>query len=197
MSKCSASVIPSLSLDTLKGVLGKRVVSLNRYSWWPKEDVATECGELENSSAFSLTYGPLGIAFENGTVIGVAEEPSLNSVVIWVDRMNGADVRHPAMDEDPDLFKISATDSEFAGALFGQLIGDKLIALAIVKPRSMNALLSALPSEVGLCFSFESGKKFIAGRGLHREGGDFALIEYEKIPELTKLEIIEEPMFKT
>ena len=116
MSKCSASLVPSLSLDILKGVLGRRVVSLVRYSWWPKEDVAKECGELENSSAFSLTYGPLGIGFEDGTVIGIAEEPSLNSIVIWLDRLDGAAIRCPAMDEDPDFFKLMRQIKRFRGA---------------------------------------------------------------------------------
>jgi len=187
------SLPPSSSISLLQEVVGKCVTGLVRYSWWPKEEVASECGTTE-SSAFSLTYGPLGVAFEDGTVIGVAEQPSLNSVVVWVDRAGGAAAKYPEMDEDSEFFPIDARDCQFSQQLFGDVVGEALINLVILKPRSMNALLGELPSEVGLCFVFEGGRKLVAARGLHQVGGDFAVIGYEQIPASVRGEIVECPL---
>jgi len=184
------SLPPSSSIGLLKKVVGNRVIGLVRYSWWPKEEVARECGTTEDS-AFSLTYGPLVISFEDGTVIGVAEQPSLNSVVVWVDRAGGTSVKHPAMDEDSEFFPIDARDRQFSKQLFGDFIGEALTGLVVLKPRSMNALLSELPSEIGLCFVFEGGRKLVAASGLHQVGGDFAVIGYEQIPASARGEIVE------
>ncbi|WGG52842.1 hypothetical protein [Rugamonas sp. DEMB1] len=191
--KDNESLPPSLSLRLLKNVVGKRVTGLIRYSWWPKEEVSNECGTAEGS-AFSLTYGPLGVAFEDGTVIGIAEEPSINSVVVWLDRAVGIAAKHPAMDEDSELFPIDVKDRQFSNKLFFELVGRTLINLVVLKPRSMNALLSELPSEIGLCFVFEGGQRFIAARGLHQVGGDFAVIAYEQIPTPIREEIVECPL---
>ncbi len=187
------SLPPSSSISLLQEIVGKRVIGLVRYSWWPKEEVASECDTTEDS-AFSLTYGPLGISFEDGTVIGVAEQPSLNSVVVWVDRAGGTAVKHPAMDEDSEFFPIDARDCQFSKQLFGDFVGATLISLVVLKPRSMSALLNELPSEIGLCFVFEGGRKLVAASGLHQVGGDFAVIGYEQIPASARGDIIEYPL---
>lgn len=184
------SLPPSSSAGLLQGITGKRVAGLVRYSWWPKEEVASECGTATDS-AFSLTYGPLGIEFEDGTVLGVAEQPSLNSVVVWLDRTGDTPNRRPTMAEDSELYPIDAKDQQFSKKALGDFVGATLASLIVLKPRSMNALLNELPSEIGLCFVFEDGRKFVAASGIHQVGGDFAVIGYEEIPSAISAEIVE------
>ena len=58
--------------------------------------------------------------------------------------------------------------------------------------RSMSALLSELPSEIGLVFKFENGSSFIASRGLHEDGGDFSVISYNQILDEMHTNLIEQ-----
>jgi hypothetical protein len=173
---------PSSASSLMHGILGKKIVQITRYSWWPSADVPAELG-IEAERVFSLTYGPLGIKFDDGSVLGVAEQPSLNSVVVWQDRDNAGSMRHPPMDQDPDLFPIDCEDSNFSKSNYKNISGNRVIGLSVFRPSLMNALLSDLPSEVGLCLTLESGQKLVAGRGLHDEVGDFAVIGYEEIEE--------------
>ena len=177
----SMSLNPSLSYDLLNIFRGKRVSQLVRYSWWPKENVASEC-DICDELAFSLTAGPLAVIFENGDVLGIASEPSLNSVILWLDQCKDGKVeRNSSLDKDIELFPISCNDNIYANSFWKQFIGLTLLDFAILKKRSMNALQRELPSEVGLSFIFEGNIKFIASHGLHDGTDDFSVLEYNQI----------------
>lgn len=185
------SLPPSFAVNLLRSLIGKRVMSLTRYSWWPAEDVSSEC-EIDQKLAFSLTYGPLGVTFEDGTVLGVSEEPSLNSIIVWPDRICDKPIKNPTLDEDEDFFPIGSTDTNFSQNFFEEIIGEVLTDLVVIKMRSMSALLSELPSEIGLVFKFENGSSFIASRGLHEDGGDFSVISYNQILDEMHTNLIEQ-----
>lgn len=189
-SEKTQSLHPSLSCDILGRFIGKRIARLVRYSWWKKEDVASECG-IENEQAFSLTAGPLAIVFEDGSTLGVASEPSINSVIVWLDRVGGQAKMAPALDEDTELFPIDSIDEIYADQFWRQFTKITLVGFSILKRKSMSTGERELPSELGLCFHFDGNKKFIAAHGLHDGSDDFAVLNDGQI-ELTTCEQLEE-----
>jgi hypothetical protein len=182
---------PSISSDLLKTFIGKRVSKLVRYSWWPKENVASECDILDEM-AFSLTAGPLAVIFEDGDVLGVSSDPSLNSVVVWLE--HGEDKKNQkisTLDEDTELFPINFDDSNYANSFWVQFNGLSLLKFSILKKLSMSAIEKELPSEVGLCFLFENNQRFIAAHGLHDGSDDFSVLQNKQL-ELNIAEQLEE-----
>ncbi|MBN3816362.1 hypothetical protein G3N57_06895 [Paraburkholderia sp. Se-20369] len=170
---------PSLAVDFLRCFIGKRVVSLVRYSWWPAEEVAGECG-IKNSDAFSLTAGPLVICFDGGGILGVASSPELNSVVVWDEGGRRSGQNRNGLDKDGELFPISGVGS-YASEYWGGLINRPLSKVVVLKRENMNAKKQGLPSEVGLRFMFEGGESFIASHGLHDDSDDFSVLEESQL----------------
>lgn len=167
---------PSQFSDVLMTFVGKRVVKMIRYSWWPKEQVASEC-DTADALAFSLTAGPLVIVFQEGSALGVASDPSLNSVIVWLDRVVDGKVNiHPSLDEDEDLFPIDSNDEKYSDPCWKQFMNQNLVGFSLLRKRSMNLLERELPSELGLCFLFGGDKRFIASHGLHNGSDDFSVL---------------------
>lgn len=189
-SKKTLSLQPSLSCDIFGYFIGKRVAKLVRYSWWKKEDVSSECS-IANEQAFSLTAGPLAVVFEDGSVLGVASDPSVNSVIVWLDRVDGQAKMAPALDEDAELFPIDSIDEIYAEPFWKQFSNVTLVGLSILKRKLMSAGERELPSELGLCFRFDGNERFIAAHGLHNGSDDFAVLKDGQI-ELTTFEQLEE-----
>lgn len=169
-------VIPSGILVLLRSLVGRRVVDVTRFSWWAAEEAQQECG-LESEDVFSLTAGPAAIAFDSGVVIGVASNPSMNSVSVWMERDGtGSLVRSEPLSSDEELHPISAKDPKFACPFWHQVVGARVDAVSILIRRPTTARLKELPNEVGLCFSLDSGAKFIVAHGLHNDSDDFVII---------------------
>ena len=60
--------LPLSMAPLLKQLVGTRVTSLVRDSWWPSEEVPREC-ECAKDASFSLTTGDLVVGFEDGTIL--------------------------------------------------------------------------------------------------------------------------------
>lgn len=176
-----ASRVPSAAAEMLRSLIGKRLVGLARYSWWPGFEVGQQCGVVP-SAAFSMTGGPLAMTFENGQAIGLASEPSLASVIVWLDRgVGGRAIREPTLDQDSELFPIDARDAEFSQPHWATLINTRLGGISVLKRRPFNALHVDLPCEVGLCLQFDGGQELLAVHGLHDDSDDFAVVIREQI----------------
>ncbi|MGT0244770.1 hypothetical protein [Burkholderia pyrrocinia] len=173
------SIPPSLAADFLKSFIGKRVVGLVRYSWWPAEDVSNECG-ISNSEAFSLTAGPLAVFFDEGEILGVASSPELNSVVVWDERGRRLDCNQNSLDKDDELFPILESGS-YASNYWSRLINRSLCEIVVLKRGDMNAKKQSLPSEVGIRFVFEGELGFVASHGLHDDSDDFSVLEESQV----------------
>ena len=173
------SHIPTESVDLLHACLGKRILRLVRHSWWPAEQVAGQCN-IRDEQAFSLTAGPLAIYFEDGTILGLASEPPLVSVVVWDEAERKAG-RHPyTMDQDEELFPI--TDSgRFAGAGWQQFAGQILKEIIVLERAPKNAKEESRPREAGLRFRCENGRSFVASHGLHDGSDDFSVLEESQL----------------
>jgi hypothetical protein len=81
--------IPSLRTNLLKGLKHHKVSSLVRYSWDPPNgivEILKEDFDALLSSVFRRSYGPILITLESGLILGFGEEPSEDSVIVWVER---------------------------------------------------------------------------------------------------------------
>lgn len=181
---------PLMAADYLKSFVGLRVTRLVRYSWWPAEEAAVECN-VDRSAVFSLTAGPLSVQFESGEIMGVASDPAINSVIVWDESARCHTSLFSTLDQDEELFPISAQDELYASAFWREIVGSVLIELTVLKKRVMSAKEEGVPSELGLRFVFQNGKSFIASHGLHDGSDDFSVLEEKKISitELVELEV--------
>lgn len=190
-SKTKQSLPPTLSCDILSKIIGKKILGLVRYSWWPKVEISNEC-RIENVKAFSLTAGPLAVIFEGGTTLGVASDPKINSIIVWFDRENGNRNIDPTLDEDVDLFPIDSSESNYAEPFWSEFTNCVLVGLSIFKKKTMSIGEKELASEVGLCFHFNNGMKFIATHGLHNESDDFSVLGNSSLIDLVADGLLEE-----
>lgn len=146
-----------------------------RYSWWRKDEVANEC-HISKEQTFALTAGPLTVTFEDGSVLGVASDPSTNSVIVWLDNAHNQVYTDQPLCEDSDLFPILANDKIYSEPAWGKFIGCTLTRFSILKNTNMNVGEAAVPSELGLCFYFNDNEHFIASHGLHDSSDDFSVL---------------------
>ncbi len=169
------SMIPSMTIELLRRLTGKRVSKLVRYSWWPASEVSAQCG-IEEELAFSLTAGPLAIYFEDGVILGFSSDPSLNSVIVWDEAARVVGQGPASLDSDEELFAISES-GRLSTVFWKRLIRCCVSNVTILKRVRMNAVESQCPSEVGLRFSFSGGKSFVVSHGLHDNSDDFSVLE--------------------
>lgn len=183
------SKTPSKANDFLRSFIGKRVSRLVRYSWWPAEEVAGQFG-IRDEQVFSLTAGPLIVCFDDGAILGLASDPTLNSIIVWDEAARRTVDRSTSLDEDDELYPIP--DSvRFAGSGWQNFAGLALIGITILKRDQMSLKQQERPSEVGLRLEFKGGTFFVASHGLHDGSDDFSVLEESQLP---KFELEETPI---
>lgn len=120
--------------------------------------------------------------FDNGRIIAFASDPSINSVIVWLDTDKKEDPSEiPSLAADNELFAISSSDSTYADSLWTKFTGLLLEKVGILRSNVQNSAERELPSEIGLCFEFENEHKFIASHGLHDNSDDFSVLSEDQI----------------
>lgn len=147
---------------------GERVIQLTRCSWSPKEAVARD-EDMAPELVFSRTAGPLLITLESGLVIGVASQPALISVTLWREQP-------PYTSADPELHPIEANDPVFSDAGFGQMLGKRITAVAVVTRDPENAKWEDRPREVAVVLTFDGAPELFLSHGLHDNSDDFSVL---------------------
>ena len=160
--------IPSRHQDLLKSIRNATVVRMTRYSWSPKETVAVE-SDHRPDQVFSRTAGPLLITLQSGVVIGVASQPSLISVTLWLEEPS-----HTS--SDPELHAIEADDPQFSEPGFAQMLGKRVAAVAILTRDPENAKWESCPREAGVLLTFDGAPELILSHGLHDNSDDFSVL---------------------
>ncbi len=169
------------SAKILGTLVGHRIVTMTRYSWWPPKEAVVKC-IVASHDVFLLTSGPLAITFDTGQVIGLASDPSLNSVVVWIEQdETGRALQPEPMSADKELYPVVADDPKYADSIWHSTVGRRVARVAILVRRAGSAQMAELPNEVGLCFVLDSGIKVIAAHGLHDDSDDFVVIREEMI----------------
>ncbi|CAN7459273.1 hypothetical protein LJR118_003086 [Acidovorax sp. LjRoot118] len=166
-----ASMTPLQSVSLLRSFLGKELVSFTRYSLFSKEEAAAEI-EKPVSLVFEGTEGPVGLNFEGAGTLGVGEDDSLNSAIVWLDRDKDGQPDFSPMDESVSVFfPIEASDPVFSRTQWSEFIGDRLIGMSIIKENPINPRLYNRPCEIALCLNWQKNGKFAAILGGH--GDDY------------------------
>lgn len=186
-SNFETSMVPSNASEYLRSLLGKRVSRLVRYSWWPAEEVGSQCG-IGDDQAFSLTAGPLAVYFEDGAILGLASDSAQNSVIVWDEAARRTNGSQRSLDADDELFAISDS-GPFASGGWRSFAGLSLSGLTILRRVAMSLKEQSRPSEVGLRFMCSSGASFIASHGLHDSSDDFSVLEESQLHEIELEEI--------
>ena len=171
-----ASSTPTEHNDFLKSFLGKRITRLIRYSWWPAEKSGKD-RLIDDKDVFSLTEGPLGICFEGGEVIGLGDDSGRRSVTVWNENDyedRGYDAK---LEDDSELFAVSADDPKFSTPFWKSFIGKKLTRLDVMKNKEEEERRPWLPGERALRFTFEDGSEFYVTYNLHQGRAEFTVIE--------------------
>lgn len=184
------SVIPARFLDELKRLIGCRLVAAKRYSWWSPEDVG-EHG-VSADMIFSLTAGPASVEFDSGVILGFASDPSLCSVMVWMERdEKGRCLRDETLDGDTELHEISSTDRRFSNDFWQRIIGATILDISIVRRNYKGIRISERPCQVGVAFKLDNGEVFLMAHGLHDDSDDFALIESSQVLPSIREDLIE------
>lgn len=180
------SAIPSEATGLLKSYIGKKIVRLIRYSWWPDQEAAEQCA-ISDEQVFSLTAGPFAIQFDDGSILGVASDPGLNSVIVWNEAFRRREDASSSLELDQELFAISAS-GRFAATFWKQLIGRRLTGIRILRRADNAPKESIRPSEVGLRFEVGDETSFVASHGLHDNSDDFSVLDPSVISGLALIE---------
>jgi hypothetical protein len=188
-TKFTTSIVPSKARVFLRRFIGNKITRLVRYSWWPAEEVGNQFG-IKDELVFSLTAGPLAVYFEDGSILGVASDPSLNSVVVWDEAAISESQSSTSLDKDDELFAISES-GKFASDHWRRLLGMPLNSLIVLKKNRMSVKEREQPSEVGLRFNFEGNNCFIASHGLHNNSDDFSVLD---LAQLSLVDLKEIPL---
>lgn len=136
--------IPSGNKHLLQSVIGQRIRSLTRYSWFPLEEIASKFGvpvapedaifgePVAPEDAFSLTAGPLAIELESGEIVGLSSMPSKNTVLVWLEATAERYTRPDYLSADKELFPLHASDETFSGH-WRQLEGAVVKSISVIR----------------------------------------------------------------
>jgi len=171
--------IPSNMSDFLNSLVGRKLERLVRYSWC-SEDEAVDEFEIDKKDVFSLTAGPVLMYFEDGLVVGAASNPSLNSVILWVEKNEDGDSISEPTESDDELFPV---DAKSQGGFWSHVLGQSMVALKIVHRAANSAKMAELPNQVGLLIVLDDGSEFILSHGLHDNSDDFSVIKRDQISD--------------
>ncbi|MCZ2343948.1 MAG: hypothetical protein LC104_19440 [Bacteroidales bacterium] len=170
------SGIPSSNIDLLQRVVGSDIRSLIRYSWLPPEEAVIEWNIVPQELLFSFAAGPILIGLDDGAVIGVASDPSIISVIMWLECDREGRERIPRLADDRELYPISATNEQWASPAIHELLGKKIESIRIFQRHPELEKWKAYPCEVGLQIECVGGGKLLLSHGLHDDSDDFSVI---------------------
>lgn len=171
--------LPSKRQALLNRLKGQKIQRLIRYSEMSAEQLTQEY-DLTAEECFSMTIGPMVIAFESGLQVGLLEDLDLNSVKIRVEQTETGEQSPLAFVKDREFFSLEAGTSvsePFWNRIPGQVIRD----IRIIRRKPINVRFEDLPNEIALRFELESGDDFVAGCGVSKGSYDFHVISKQAV----------------
>ena len=185
--------VPSASFELLRYMMTKRIDKLIRYSWWPAEESIVKANINNSNEVFSLTAGPLAIVFEDGYVVGVSSDPTLNSVVLWADEIDNKSLTSDeSLREIEELFPVLNADSIYSKKFWADISQSIIVGYELLKYKNMNSIQLDRPSERGLRVLLNTGKSFILSHGMHDYSDDFSVIMDNQLDDYD--EVISTPL---
>ena len=182
------SDIPSEKIDLLRKLKNSRVKNLVRYCWEPPDEAAKLIDERLQVSASSLFRRGLGcllITLESGLIVGFFEQPSLGSVIVWIEQTeDGQKIVEGSVLDDDDNYPIDALDETYSEEFIYNLVGQEIVSVSILKRVDPNWGRTSA-GEVGVILKFKDNSELLISRNLCKNINDFDLILRDEIdPEI-------------
>ncbi|WDE11033.1 hypothetical protein [Thalassomonas haliotis] len=183
--------IPSKASDIVELFKKHSITSIvRRLNWNPEEFLKTF--SIKRSELFELGYGPIFFELESGDVIGVANVPKWNSIVLWLEDNSSDYFVKKERGDINDILFMDSSDKEFSSGKWSENIGHKATKISLIKLKKHKH--SQMLDEVGLILEIEEGIKMLLSQKLCSNSfGHFILTEEDKISSnlANELEFIE------
>lgn len=172
--------IPSVKEDSLKHLLGCKVINLVKtsYETFAKHleylDLTEQTGYRDRLSFFKYSYGSLLITFDNGAEYSFASAEDLNSVIMSCQKDTLGQKNDKYILEDESVLDITSV-SDVKGD-FVEMLNQKVKAINILTTLGLNSKQESLPSEQGVEFIFENDNKLILSHNLTENSFVFAVL---------------------
>lgn len=180
--------IPSKLVGLLSSLKGRKITNMVRFSTETIDSLINDF-DIEPKDFFSLSNGSVLVYFEDGLVIGIGDEPSGNTLVLWVEKNEAGDSAEWLLEEWDEALLFYAKDFEQWNIFLGQ----KIHSVCIIKEidiNNENPRIDSLPSERGIIFEFDNKLSLIISYGLNSPSYDTTIITLEQINPYFKNRLI-------
>lgn len=130
---------------------------------------------IEPKDFFSLCNGSVLLYFEDGLVIGMGDDPSQNTLVLWVEKNEIGDLNEWLLEEWEEAIPCYAKDF----AQWECFLGQSIVSVTLIKEIDIdneNPRIDFLPSERGILLAFDNGLSLVVSYGLYQPSYDTTII---------------------
>lgn len=192
--------LPSMSRSLLAMLLESSVMGFTREcALSPGE----ECRRysIPPQQYFSYCSGVLLIRLASGVTIGVAGDPSLESVMLWLEPDQPPVLPHSSQSSTatmgqllyPSPHRVESADPIHGSRWLDGLVGRQAIRLLLLRRRPDCAWREGLPCEAGLVISF-GDTDLLLSQSLCRDWEGFAVTSYDEIDPEIRPWLVETPL---
>lgn len=170
---------PSKLAILLSSLKGRKIVNMIRFNTETIDDLI-HYFEIEPKDFFSLSNGSILVYFEDGLVVGFSDDPSENTLVLWVEKNEVGQTAEWLLETWDESIPFYAKDFE----QWNVFIGQKIHSVCIIKEidiNNKNPRIDSLPSERGILFGFDNELSLIISYGLNSPSYDTTVINFEQI----------------
>ena len=103
--------IPSKLVGLLSSLKGRKITNMVRFSTETIDSLINDF-DIEPKDFFSLSNGSVLVYFEDGLVIGIGDDPSANTLVLWVEKNEAGDSAEWLLEKWDEALLFYAKDFE-------------------------------------------------------------------------------------
>lgn len=170
---------PSKLTSLLSSLKGRKITNMIRFNTESIDDLINYF-EIDPKDFFSLSNGSILVYFEDGLVIGFSDDPSGNTLVLWVEKNEIGQTTEWLLETWDESIPFYAKDFE----QWNVFIGQEVRSVSIIKEidiNNENPRIDSLPSERGILFGFDNELSLIISYGLNSPSYDTTVINLEQI----------------
>lgn len=170
---------PSKLTILLSSLKGRKITNMIRFNTESIDDLINYF-EIDPKDFFSLSNGSILVYFEDGLVIGFSDDPSGNTLVLWVEKNEIGQTTEWLLETWDESIPFYAKDFE----QWNVFIGQEVRSVSIIKEidiNNENPRIDSLPSERGILFGFDNELSLIISYGLNSPSYDTTVINLEQI----------------
>lgn len=183
----SEPAIPSQSMELISELENHVLTDMMRIIY-SSVSQSLEMGLIKNEKElFALGYGSILLRVDSGKIIGIADEDTLRSVLLWLEEDN-TDVFDQSSSNAEEGFPVKCTDPRYSTNDWSQFVDQKISKVFIIKHET-KSFDSRLKNEVGIQLVMENGSEFIAAIELSEKVGHLVLLHKHEIRKDTVNEL--------